>query len=160
MLSYKDFKRASLNESKQQNDLMYRNEEYGGSGVSDIEDVICYEVGELRNEDIFDYCIDNYKLSDTLLRKIEDVRAFIDDDGFNEDDKDLRDTVKQLVAEVSKICGKTIRYGLWLATKEAVLDIYDGEEDSLSAYKPTDVVFSDLGYDGVLFGYEEKPEEE
>lgn len=55
--------------------------------------------------------------------------------------------------------GKKIRYALWLADKDAVEDMYEGNERDIYAYNVDDaVVLSDLGYDGTLYGFEEMPE--
>lgn len=46
-----------------------------------------------------------------------------------------------------------------MADRETVIELYDGTEDNISEYETSEAVISDLGGDGVLFGYEEMPEE-
>lgn len=71
----------------------------------------------------------------------------------------MRDVCNLIIAEVSKQTKIDVKYGLWLADRETVIELYDGTEDNISEYETSEAVISDLGGDGVLFGYEEMPEE-
>ena len=53
----------------------------------------------------------------------------------------------------------TVNYALWLASKKSVLENYsDGIESEIDVYYVGNaVVLSDLGYDGILFGYRDCP---
>ena len=117
--------------------------------------VMLFEITELHNADILEYVSENYLLPEEL--KI-DVREIID----NIDDVD-EDGCERILEEVlnciENSTGKKIRYALWLADKDAVEDIYEGDERDIYAYNVDDaVVLSDLEYDGTLYGFEEMPE--
>ena len=110
-----------------------------------------FEIEELENEDIFDYVLDNYKLSDELK---ESIKAYMDSSDGN-----LENILKNMLSEIKTQTGKDIKYALWLAEKETVIDMYDGAENGIDVYETKDgVILSDLGYDGVLFGFEKLPE--
>jgi hypothetical protein len=52
-----------------------------------------------------------------------------------------------------------VRYALWLADKDAVEELYDGDELDVYPYETDNaIILSDLGYDGTLYGFEEMPE--
>lgn len=138
--------------------LLYRDENAFGSGVMKAKDVIMYEITELCNTDILDYCVDKYELSEELD---DEIRQLISDmeneEEFDEDD--VESIIDDLLSELEVIFDKKIKYVIWLATKEAVIDLYsNGNEDAeLTAYETSEIILSDLGYDGLLFGYEKKP---
>ena len=67
--------------------------------------------------------------------------------------------LREILSCIEDETGKTIKYALWLATKEAVEELYDGDEQFIYEYDVTDaVILSDLGFDGVLYGFENMPE--
>ena len=52
-----------------------------------------------------------------------------------------------------------VRYALWLAPSDTVIEHYARPGGRIDAYDVSDaIVLSDLGYDGVLFGFEKNPE--
>ena len=138
--------------------VLYRDENAFGSGVMKAKDVIMYEITELCNTDILDYCVDTYELSEELD---DEIRQLISDmeneEEFDEDD--VESIIDDLLSELEVIFDKKIKYVIWLATKEAVIDLYsNGDENAeLTAYETSEIILSDLGYDGLLFAYEKKP---
>lgn len=145
----------SINEYMNTSNVMYRNDNYNNSGIIDIKDIICFETGELHNIDIFEYCIDNYELSDKLIDMINNIIENIDD--YEKDDDELCLCVDMLIDEISKCMHKKIKYGLWLADRQNVIDFYNGDDNNINAYIKSDVILSDIGPDGILFGYDKKP---
>ena len=148
--------------------ILYRTESFSGSGVYDIRKIIEYEICTLGNTDVLDYCIDNYKFDSSFKKSLVEFRNFVENiNGVIEDLDDIAKIgysyyiIDRLVDEVSKLTGKKIKYGLWLAELDAVQELYlydcEEEEWEIDAYEISDVVFSDLGDDGKLFGYEEIP---
>ena len=129
--------------------ILYRSESSLNS-ERDAISVMKFEIEELENEDIFDYVLDNYKLSKQLKN---DIKNYIDDREGN-----LKNILENILFELKKQTGKNIKYVLWLAEKDTVIDMYDGEENGIDVYETKDgVVLSDLGYDGILFGFEKLP---
>lgn len=147
MKNIKDFIFESLNKQPK---LLYRAES-SSHPERDAISVMMFEIEELENEDIFDYVLDNYKLSDELK---ESIKTYMDSS-----EGDLESILKNMLSEIKTQTGKDIKYALWLAEKETVIDMYDGEENGIDVYETKDgVILSDLGYDGVLFGFEKLPE--
>lgn len=147
MKNIKDFIFESLNKQPK---LLYRAES-SSHPERDAISVMMFEIEELENEDIFDYVLDNYKLSDELK---ESIKTYMDSS-----EGDLESILKNMLSEIKTQTGKDIKYALWLAEKETVIDMYDGKENGIDVYETKDgVILSDLGYDGVLFGFEKLPE--
>lgn len=141
----------SLNESK---NVLYRCNTSLDS-ERNIYKVLDFEINELGNNDILEYCLDNYNLSEELKERIND---FFD----NREDDVLTDNtlIKDLINEISKLTGKKLKYCIWLASKEAVEELYDGKEEGnkIEEYDISDgVILSDLDFDGKLFAFENNP---
>ena len=136
---------------------MYRSESFQGSGVRDAVSVITYEICELGNVDVLNYCLGHYDLS--RMHFDDTVRALRDsvDAGEYVDEYDVRPLVTDLLKHIESNTGYDIRYALWLAGMDTVMSDYDGEEGRVDAYECGPVVLSDLGWDGVLFGYTNLP---
>lgn len=141
-------------------ETLYRTESYSGSGVRDIRDVINYEMAELQNTDIPQYVLGHYALPDELRKELEDILS-LEPTGeypFTGDRGQLLNTIDALLKEVGDLKGTPVRYGLWLAPYETVRLRYcqPGGRD-IDRYPTSDVILSDLGQDGILFGYGEQP---
>ena len=137
-------------------DIMYRTEMSEDSPRDAIE-VMLFEITELYNTDILDYVINNYNLPHLLKNNINEVIENIDD--IEEDDENVEYMLNEILSCIEEETGVSVRYAMWLAEKDAVIDLYEGDERDIYGYKTDNaVVLSNLGYDGVLFGYEEKPE--
>ena len=141
-------------------ETLYRTESYSGSLVRNIRDIIEYEMAELRNTDIPRYVLGRYALSDGLRKDLEDILA-LEPTGeypFTGGRGDLLDTIDALLKEVGELTGTPVRYGLWLASYESVRLRYcpSGSRD-IDGYPTSDAILSDLGEDGILFGYADLP---
>ena len=148
--------------------VMFRTETFSGSGVRRLADIIEHEMSELRNKDIPQYVLNHYKdrLSGALRTDFEIILGedpnglypYIGDgcgrgaSGRN----DLRRLISGMIAAVG---GNThLNYGLWLASRKEVIDHYTVTPgDCIDAYPVSPFIFSDLGADGILFGYELRP---
>ena len=117
--------------------------------------VMLFEITELHNADILEYVSENYLLPDELKTDVQEIIDNIDD----VDEDGCKGILEQVLFCIEGSTGKKIRYALWLADKDAVEDMYEGDERDIYAYNVDDaVVLSDLGYDGTLYGFEEMPE--
>lgn len=136
------------------NSVMYRSEDSYGSGVRDILDIMVFEIYELKNIDILEYTLDHYLQNSNIKETVENMIADIEI--FNEEE--IYKVCKLIVNEINKQTDHNLKYALWLAEYDAVSNIYSFDESSIEAYNISDIILSDLGYDGVLFGYDEEPE--
>ena len=141
--------------------IMYRSESFSGSGVYEVKKVIEFEICILGNTDI----LEHYNLTPTLKESLSELMDFIEKDNIII--KDLDDPIKidytyylidRLVDEISMLVGHPIKYAIWLADLDTVREIYSDSDDDIEAYEISDVVLSDLGEDGKLFGYETFPQ--
>ena len=67
--------------------------------------------------------------------------------------------LKEILGCIEDETGINVNYALWLADREAVEELYDGDELDVNAYDIDNaIVLSDLGYDGTLYGFEGMPE--
>lgn len=134
--------------------VLYRNDSYNNSDgeIRKLKDILVYEIFDLENTDILEYCSEHYDLSEPLMNEMNGII-----DGEELDEDAVEDLVKRLLTEISSLTGKILRYGLWLAKKDVVMNFYDGDEETISGYYVSDVILSDLGEDGILFAYETFP---
>lgn len=117
--------------------------------------VMLFEITELHNADILEYVSENYLLPEELKMDVQEIIDNIDD----VDEYGCERILEEVLNCIENSTGKKIRYALWLADKDAVEDIYEGDERDIYAYNVDDaVVLSDLEYDGTLYGFEEMPE--
>lgn len=134
--------------------VMYRSEDSYGSGVRDILDIMTFEIYELKNIDILEYTLDHYLQNSNIKETVENMIADIEI--FNEEE--IYKVCKLIINEINKQTDHNLKYALWLAEYDAVSNIYSFDESSIEAYNTSDIILSDLGYDGILFGYDEEPE--
>lgn len=161
--------------------MKYRSEVPFGDGVRKAANIMAHECFELGNTDIFD------TLSATILKDTPFVEKFeILKEEFETDEVSDKDTNGELynliethdsydddnvpsilffqtiLDEIKRITGKDIKYALWLCdTPEDVknYDLHDEvNNDNIDVYIESDIVLSDIGVDGKLYGYEENPE--
>lgn len=136
--------------------VLYRNNNAFGDNVRKPLDVMVYEIFELGNTDIIEYCTEHYSLSNDLRNDIDDIIDNIDDI----DEEDVISVIKMLLSELNELYGRPIKEVIWLASLDAVNDLYDGTDDNadIEAYCVEDaIILSNLGYDGLLFGFFERP---
>lgn len=136
------------------NNVMYRSEDSYGSGIRDILDIMTFEIYELKNIDILEYTLDHYlqnsNIKETVENMIADIEIFSEEEVYK--------ICKLIINEINKQTDHNLKYALWLAEYDAVSNIYSFDESSIEAYNTSDIILSDLGYDGILFGYDEEPE--
>lgn len=137
---------------------LFRCEGFSGSGIRNLLEIISFEVTELRNRDIFQYVLSHYALPDHVRADIEAILG-LDDDAypFTSERSTLEITISEMIEEIGKASGKTLRYGLWLAARDIVNTHYGGTVFVVDEYPTSDVILSDLGPDGLLFAYEDRP---
>ncbi len=142
----------------------YRSENIYGEGFRDAGDVISHEIFELGNTDILHYLYDNgfknpsYK---NLWNAIElgDEDALIKVIHFPGQEREwVKDNI---LFPIYKRTGLTVNYVLWLCdSKEDVENSYqvDAGDQDIDTYPVGEVLLSDLGKEGKLYGYEFLPE--
>lgn len=143
---------------------LYRNDTCYGAGVISLFDIIYYELTELGNQDIIDYCLCHYNLSEStkdILRRIEGMVCCYFENNTAEwpayEVLFIKNGITLLLEEISLEAGFCVKYGIWLADKETIIECYDGNDDNISEYEVSSVLLSDL-VDGKLFGYENPPQ--
>ena len=136
--------------------IMYRSEDSSGSGVRDIIDVMVFEIYELGNTDILEYVSEHY-LSDDTKQVVDNLIDTIDN-GNEISEDDIREICENIIDEINKKTKHNLQVALWLADKEVVRDMYADDELNIDAYYTSDIILSDLGYDGILFAYDTEPE--
>lgn len=149
----------------------YRTEELFGEGYRDAASVMAHETFYLLNTDILDtlsqtlfqnteYSKELKHMSDVINYEINDkeIEQFLDD-AFN-DEKLGINYFNNVLKEIKKITRKDIKYVLWLCDSiEDIKQEYEINEPfiSFNIYEKSDIVLSDLGVAGKLYGYESKP---
>ena len=140
----------------------YRSENFGGSGVRDLSEIRYFEMCELGNVDILMYVLqegilDNYpelkEITEDAIR-LNEESSVLDADSTSE----WMEYCDKLVQTISKYAGQDIKYGLWLTDEESCKKFYaKNAPHSIECYKTGEIVLSDLGPGGKLYGYKELP---
>lgn len=140
--------------------IRYRTEDAFGEGLTDpVSTIMTYETYTLGNTDIVEYLMEHY-LQDNmeLLKSGQDIADEIEN-GLEISEADIETFFKESLYEIQRKTGKNISHCLWLADKDVVKSYYmQGYSCNMDGYHVSDIILSDLGYDGTLYGYEEKPE--
>lgn len=136
-------------------DILFRTESCYGSGVRDITDIMEHEIFELGNMDIPEYLLKNHKK--LLSKNSQTLLSCKYLYSTNLLDSTKRKLCECIIADLNKATGKSYKYGLWLADKDIVKELYDGNDTNIDAYEVSDMKISDLGKDGALYLYEEFP---
>jgi len=156
--------------------MKYRSEIIFGEGYRDASAVMSHEVFYLQNTDIL------ITLRETIL-KDSDIKVKLEileeelnngaiadgDDGsiYNliEDEGESDECInffKAVLEEIQKVTGKDIKYCLWLCNNKNEVYAYDMHKEladaDIDSYDETDVILSNMGTDGCLYGYENMPE--
>lgn len=157
---------------------LYRTEEAYGSQVRNLEAVIEYEVFELGNTDIFDYILNHYDLDQkgvriAFMHTIKTMQEICETGDADDSaalnrviekngDKMKKSFIESVIEMLHYLTNKKLVYALWLTDKENVIKFYGGIDDkdasNIDMYRTSDVILSDLGPEGMLFGYENYPE--
>lgn len=110
----------------------YRNDDCYNSGEELFLRVLNYEVFELGNTDILHSCKKIY--------------------GLNLDLRKRKESIQKIYKYFCKLLDTDILYCKWLATRENVIKLYDGEYNCGKYRLNLDsLIASDLGPDGILF---------
>ena len=143
---------VSANAPKPNSGVMYRNNDYG-TGETNPRNVVAFEMGELGNADIPDYLLSKYggKMKPDAKSTLEKAVEKIEKHELGEDEAES--VAKTIIDEMERIWRIRIANVLWLADYDAVVDIYDGNEDNIEEYPTSEYILSDLGGDGILFAY-------
>lgn len=162
--------------------IKYRTECLWGEGYRVAPEVIAFEVFSLGNTDILSTLANTILKGTTiekdllLLEHIVSENSSIENNVDNstlifldmwdkyekDDDEDAILFFKKVLDFIKIKIGKDIKYCLWLCdTKEDIIKEYDMnhelDEHSFEAYEDSDIILSDLGSGGKLYGYEEFP---
>ena len=137
----------------------YRTESAYGSNVRKLKDIIFFEVSELLNIDIFEYCINNYRLPKYIKFKLRNTILLIEE-GQEVNEERLKRNIDDLIDSLNKIFEIDLRYGLWVCeNKQTIIDYYDANEYDVDTYDVSDgIIISDLEEDGILYAFEFLPQ--
>ena len=149
----------------------FRYDEPLYTSPKDAVDVISFEINELKNTDTITYIYKHYannkekilkaipqkeqtayKNAFRLMKKAYEGINILETKEFN-----TERFVKTMLSIVEIATGVKVKYALWLASKNAVLDLYSHGNTNINEYEVGDVILSDLGYDGTLYGYANIP---
>ena len=83
----------------------------------------------------------------------------LEENGYVDDmsELDQLEFLEKVRLDISAQAGRDIQYALWLADKACVQRFYGGTDSDIESYETSDVILSDLGRGGTLFGYELEP---
>lgn len=137
----------------------YRTESAYGSNIRKLKDIIFFEIYELSNVDIFEYCIDNYRIPKYIKFKLENIISLIENNQ-EPDEERVKRNINDLIECLNKLFNVNLKYGLWVCeNKQTVIDYYDANEYNINTYDVSDgIIISDLGDEGVLYAFEFLPE--
>lgn len=140
--------------------VLYRTETYSGSLERRIAHVLRFELFELGNTHILYELIQNELVKDqNLAAQMKSLADEWECNGYVDDmpETDQLKFLEKVRLEISAQTGRNIQYALWLAEKPYIQKFYGGTDCDTEGYETSDVVLSDLGPSGVLFGYELEP---
>ena len=150
----------------------FRTEQFSGEGYRNAAEVMAHEVFELQNTDIL-VALSNGILKGTqigtrMLLLIDGIENNTDDEDMNRflDDAFEKEYVgvtyfRVVLNVIKRITGKDIKYVLWLC--DSIDDVKNSYEfgdnvyTEFDEYETSDIVLSDIGREGKLYGYETMP---
>lgn len=166
---------------KGDNIMKYRSEILFGDDFRDVAKIMAHETFELGNSDIMNTLRETI-LKDSPLAKKLDILVYELDFGYiskddingemynliqthdSYDDNDNSPSIlfiKDVLNEIKNITGKDVKYALWLCDEREHVYDYDIHheltDDDIDVYEETDIVLSDIGIGGKLYGYETEP---
>lgn len=143
------------------NDILYRNEKCYGDGSKLITEVMQHEIFELANSDILYYIRNEYAkaLSEKQYKELNKIITVIETFGNYEDEDSQKRFCEDMLDSINRYLNKNLKYCLWLADMDAVLEYYDGQDTPwyIRAYETSDYILSDIDDEGKLFMYETEP---
>lgn len=158
--------------------MKYRSESFAGEGYRDAVAVMAHETFALGNSDILDTLSSGLLQNHPIAKELIEISTQLTENGIIADftKNDGLNFTQRVLNTIAEVTGRRIKYALWLATREnayryalAGRDITMMNElsieadipadfDEIDAYDETDgIVLSDIGDDGVLYGFETCP---
>ena len=140
--------------------VLYRTEAYSGSLERRFAHVLRFELFELGNSHIFDELIQNGLVrTQELVAQMKSMVEEWEENGYVDDmsETDQLEFLEKVRLEISAQTGRNIQYALWLAEKPYIQKFYGGTDCDTEGYETSDIVLSNLGHSGILFGYELEP---
>ena len=165
--------------------MKYRSVQLYGAGYTCADQVIAYEVFELKHYNILDTLSDSFlkqteigerlkKFSQVLNQTIQDKEIANCISKYQKDQYEGSVFIDKVLEEIKNVTGKKINYCLWLCDSiDDIKEVYGkegykirdinpevdefGEYSDFDAYEESDIILSDLGKAGKLYGYEEAP---
>lgn len=148
----------------------YRNSNFLGSNVIDLQEILWYEIGDMKNCDILDFMNKNYGTKFDFHVKLEDyyfenyTKELMQEILDGAMDSIIAENYATFVNEILNVLenklGTRKLFGLWLTTKNGVKMRYcKSESNFIDEYQiPNKVIpISDLCLDGALFVYTQNP---
>lgn len=147
----------------------YRTEQLYGEGYRRASEIIAHEIFQLENTDILTTLSSSIFKGTSYGKKLEGISNEIEsgaesdflDEAYS-DDATAELFAEEILEELKKATGVQINYALWLCDSvEDIISSYglDGEAlDTFDEYIVGEIVLSDTGSDGKLYGYKELPE--
>ena len=143
--------------------MRFRSEITFGEGYREVVPVLCWETFELGNSDILltlaNGLLKNSPLKKQLLSFSEDLNK----NGFIADfpEEQQLQFFTEVISEINSFTKKNIKYCLWLADLDGVksycLNDTELSDDDIDVYEESDVILSNIDFDGCLYGYETLP---
>lgn len=148
-------------------EILFRNENFRGSGVRDAVEVMAYEMFELNNVDIL------FTLEETIFKNYPEAKAYtnklssliLDEKSYDINANIRKEYVINLLNLIKVITGKDIKYALWLTDMNSAMHGMYGINqgflrigDCIDAYKVGDIILSNTKGDGILYGYTYSPQ--
>lgn len=160
--------------------MKYRTERLWGEGYIDAAEVMAHETFELGNTDIAETLAETILKGTSVGEKLLILTKELEKDEIVEGDNGLLFEIienysnsefyeklgilffEEVLEEINRVTNKDIKYCLWLSdSPEDIINEYDMnnelDENSFDAYEESDIILSDLGIGGKLYGYEEEP---
>lgn len=142
----------------------YRTETFSGLEEYDPAAVIDHETFELQNTDIPEYLSNTILKDSPLSAKLREIVQWLEYNDIEPpvDEENTIEFCREIVVEIEKVTGITLNYVLWLTDLNAVTDKdfygkYVSDEYDIDTYEIGPVVLAELGYDGTLYGYTNRP---
>ena len=136
----------------------YRTEDFSGSGVRDLREVIAFEIDELGNSDIPLYMFENYNILQNYENIIDSIGSYTEGDELGVDEY-IQDIIEDIFTFVKDKLGTPTLFAIWLTDTDK--SWYIKEDSSVDKYTILGkegedyLVLSDLGSDGKLIAYKE-----
>lgn len=159
--------------------MKYRTEILFGDNYRDAAKVMAHETFELENTDILSTLrttiLKESPISDKLRILEEEVESgdiSSDDNGelyniyqthdsYGDDTCESIQFFNNILDEIKNVTGKDIKYVLWLCDDKESVYNYDTHneltDDDIDIYNESDIILSDIGIGGKLYGYETLP---